>query len=74
MLSEKFMNDLLDLVKQDGVKQEMKLIVRPFINMMLREIYPYLYASLVFVCISFLLTLSIFVLVLKKSPKYPITN
>ena len=56
------------MVKQDGVKQEMKLIVRPFINMMLKEIYPYLFASLVFVCISFLLTLSIFVLVLKKSP------
>ena len=56
------------MVKQDDVKQEMKLIVRPFINMMLREIYPYLYASLVFVCISFLLTLSIFVLVLKKYP------
>lgn len=56
------------MVKQDDVKQEMKLIVRPFINMMLLEIYPYLYASLVFVCISFLLTLSIFVLVIKKSP------
>ena len=68
MLSEKFINDLLNMVKQDDVKQEMKLIVRPFINMMLREIYPYLYASLVFVCISFLLTLSIFVLVLKKYP------
>ena len=68
MLSEKFINDLLNMVKQDGVKQEMKLIVRPFINMMLKEIYPYLFASLVFVCISFLLTLSIFVLVLKKSP------
>ena len=71
MLSEKFINDLLNMVKQDDVKQEMKLIVRPFINMMLREIYPYLYASLVFVCISFLLTLSIFVLVLKK---YPVIN
>jgi len=68
MLSERFMNDLVQMITQDDVKREMKVAMRPYINMILKEIYPYLYVSLVFVCISFLMTLSIFVLLLKKYP------
>jgi len=68
MMSERFMNDLVQMISKDDVKREMKVVMRPYINMILNEIYPYLYVSLVFVCISFLMTLSIFVLLLKKSP------
>jgi hypothetical protein len=71
MMSERFMNDLVQMITKDDVKREMKVVMRPYINMLLKEIYPYLYVSLVFVCISFLMTLSIFVLLLKK---YPNTN
>ena len=66
MISERFLNDFAQLISKDAVKREMKIVMRPYINMLLKEIYPYLYVSLVFVCISFLLTLSIFVLLLKN--------
>jgi hypothetical protein len=69
MISERFLNDFVQLLSKDDVTREMKVVMRPYINMLLKEIYPYLYVSLVFVCISFLLTLSIFVLLLKKSPR-----
>ena len=39
----------------------------PVIDMIMQEIYPYIYLSVVFVMISFLLTLSIFILLLRTS-------
>jgi hypothetical protein len=42
------------------------------IDMIMQEIYPYIYLSVVFVMISFLLTLGIFVMLMRTSYAKPI--
>jgi len=63
---EQFIKECFSVLKRDDVKDEVKLIVKPLIDMLLLDIYPYIYISLIFVSISFLLILAIFVLILRK--------
>lgn len=65
-IKDKFIEEFKDLIKRNDVKSELKELFRPIINLILIEIYPFIYISLVFVIISFLLILAIFVLVLRN--------
>lgn len=56
----------VDLMKEPGIKQEFTAFFEPLIQILLKELYPYIYISLLFVVISFLLTLAIFVLLFSK--------
>jgi hypothetical protein len=47
------------------VKESLKDLLRPVIDLVMQEIYPYIYLSMLFVCISFLLILAIFVLLIR---------
>ncbi len=67
MLREKIIEQCLQAMKRDDVKKELKQMFHPVIDMIMQEIYPYIYLSVVFVMISFLLTLGIFVLLLRTS-------
>ena len=70
---EKIIQELINLINRDDIKNEIKEVMRPVIDMLLKEIYPYIYLSLIFVVISFLLILGIFVMV-RQSKKSPINN
>ena len=48
------------------MKEEIKEIMKPVIDMFLKEIYPYIYLSLIFVIISFLLILGIFLILVRS--------
>ena len=43
----------LDFIKKDEVKKELKNLFKPIVNLILEEIYPYIYLSLLLVIISF---------------------
>jgi len=59
----------LEIMRRDDVKNELKNLMTPLIEAILVEIYPYIYLSLIFVIISFLLHLGIFILLIRnKSP------
>lgn len=59
----------LEIIRRDDVKNELKNLMTPLIQAILVEIYPYIYLSLIFVIISFLLHLGIFILLIRnKSP------
>ncbi|MDB4342630.1 hypothetical protein OAA07_00115 [bacterium] len=59
----------LEIIRRDDVKNELKNLMTPLIEAILVEIYPYIYLSLIFVIISFLLHLGIFILLIRnKSP------
>ena len=59
----------LELIRRDDVKNELKNLMTPLIEVILIEIYPYIYLSLIFVIISFLLHLGIFILLVRnKTP------
>lgn len=59
----------IEIIRRDDVKNELKNLMSPLIDAILVEIYPYIYLSLIFVIISFLLHLGIFILLIRnKSP------
>tara|TARA_X000000950_G_C13447698_1_gene470605 strand:+ start:249 stop:488 length:240 start_codon:yes stop_codon:yes gene_type:complete len=63
---DKIIGECLDLIKRDDIKHEIKEVMRPVIDMLLKEIYPYIYLSLIFVIISFLLILGIFLILVRS--------
>ena len=70
MLKEAIVQECLIVLKRNDVKDELKKLFSPIIDLIIIQIYPYLYLCLMFVLISFLLHLGIFILLLplvKKS-------
>jgi hypothetical protein len=67
MMREKIIDQCLQVMKRDDVKRELKELFHPVIDLIMQEIYPYIYLSVIFVIISFLLTLGIFVLLMRTS-------
>ena len=43
----------VSILKREDVKNELKGLVSPLIDLILVDIYPYIYLSLIFVIISF---------------------
>lgn len=64
---EKIVNQCLRFMKREDVKEEIKNLMRPMIDTILNEIFPYIYLCLIFLLVNFLLILAIFLLLLKKS-------
>lgn len=72
-MDSKITQACLGILKREDVKNELKNLMSPLVDMILVDIYPYIYLSLIFVCISFLLHLGIFVLLLRiktSTPKF----
>ena len=60
-------SECVNILKREDVKKEIKELFKPIINMLLQDIYPYILISMLFVIISFLLVLGIFMLLLRKN-------
>ena len=65
-MKETIVNECLNVLHRDDVKKEFKELMRPLIDMLIKEIYPYIFLSIIFVFISFLLILGIFILLLRN--------
>tara|TARA_Y100000992_G_C21271881_1_gene497389 strand:- start:386 stop:613 length:228 start_codon:yes stop_codon:yes gene_type:complete len=65
-MANKFFDDFLEMFKKDEMKKEIRKFCIPLIELILQEIYPYIYLSVLFVIISFFLILGIFMLLLKS--------
>ena len=65
-IKEIIVEQCLKALKRDDIKEEIKNIIKPVIGIILQEIYPYIYISVVFIFISFLLILGIFILLLRN--------
>ena len=66
MFKESIINECISIMKRDDIKSELKTLLTPLLELIIIEIYPYIYLSLIFVIISFLLHLGIFVLLLRN--------
>jgi quinol-cytochrome oxidoreductase complex cytochrome b subunit len=66
----KFMEELFEMLNRPKVKKEMNKIIQPIVEIItddvVIEIQPYLYLALIMTVCSFLLTLAIFILVLRS--------
>ena len=70
-LKETIVNECLKVLHRKDVKEEFKELMRPLIDMLIKEIYPYIFLSIIFVFISFLLILGIFILLLRNKILIP---
>ena len=52
MFKETIINECLLILKREDIKNELKHLLTPLIDLILVQIYPYLYLSLMFVLIS----------------------
>ena len=73
-MKEQFIEQCLLILSREDVKSELKELFKPLVSLIIQEIYPYLYLSLLFVLISFLLILGIFYLLLRTNLKAGILN
>ena len=64
-IKETIINECLNLLKRDEVKNDIKELMKPLIDMIIAQLYPYIFLSIIFVSISFLLILGIFILLLR---------
>ena len=69
--SEPFLDRCKSIMRREDVREEVKAFFTPIIEMVLQELYPYIYLSVLFVIISFLLILATFFLVVKKQSSVP---
>ena len=65
-IKETIVNECLNVLHREDVKKEFKELMKPLIDMLIKEIYPYIFLSFIFVFISFLLILGIFILLLRN--------
>lgn len=61
-----FLQKCLAVLKKEEVQLEIIRFMKPIINLILNEIYPYIYLSILLVFVSFFLILGIFILLLRK--------
>ena len=62
-------NECINLLNKDEVKSKIKDLMRPLIDMIIQDIYPYIFLSIVLVFTSFLLILGIFILLIRNYKK-----
>lgn len=58
------MKQCLDILKTDDVRNEIKVIFSPVTDLILYEIYPYIYAIIFLVFLIFVLILAILILLI----------
>jgi len=68
-MKQEFIEQCLLILSRDDVKIQLKELLKPLVSLIIQEIYPYIYLSLLFVIISFFLILGIFYLLLRSNLK-----
>jgi len=58
-------NECISLLKKPQLKQQIIELFKPVVDLILKEIYPYIYLALILVVISFLLILGIFIILMR---------
>jgi len=64
---EKFIKKCISILEQEEVKKELNSTIKPLIELIIMDIYPYIYISIIFVIISFILHIGIFILLLRRN-------
>ena len=65
-MKDSIINQCLDILKTDDVRNEIKIIFSPVTDLILYEIYPYIYIIIFLVFLIFILILAILVLLVSN--------
>jgi hypothetical protein len=63
-MKDSLIKQCLDILKTDDVRNEIKVIFSPVTDLILYEIYPYIYAIIFLVFLIFVLILAILILLI----------
>jgi|UniRef100_A0A6C0DHZ3 hypothetical protein len=63
-MRESLVQQCLDILKRDDIKNEFKQMLKPLIDFILYEIYPYIYITVTLVLIIFIMILAILLLLI----------
>lgn len=69
-MDKNFYKECLDLLKDKEINDSIIEIVKPLINLIFRDIYPYIIISILFVMVSFLLNLGMFILLMRNKGNF----
>jgi len=70
MVKKSFFHECVALLETEDVKKELHLLLRPIVDIMVQEIQPYIYLTIIFISLCFLLILGIFVLLVHNKYVY----
>lgn len=65
-MKDSIINQCLDILKTDDVRNEIKIIFSPVTDLILYEIYPYIYIIIFLVFLIFILILAILILLVSN--------
>ena len=65
-IKEQLIQECLNIIKRKDVKDELKQLVKPMIELLLNELYPYIYILITFVILCFLLISANFFILFKQ--------
>ena len=63
-MKDSLIKQCLDILKTDDVRNEIKILFSPVTDLILYEIYPYIYVIIFLVCLIFILILAILILLI----------
>jgi hypothetical protein len=61
------LHNYMKIFEKQEMKNEIATLFRPVIDLILIEIYPYVYISLIFIVVCFLLILGIFIILIRSN-------
>jgi hypothetical protein len=63
----KLISNCVKVLEKENMKEEINTLFKPLIDLILIEIYPYVYISLLFIVMCFLLILGIFIILMRSN-------
>lgn len=63
-MKDSFVQQCLDILKRDDIKNEFKLMLKPLIDFILYEINPYIYITVTLVFMIFVMILAILIILI----------
>lgn len=64
-MKETFIQECVSILKQSEIKNEIKHLFTPVVEIILNDIYPYIFLSIFYILVSFCLNVAIFVQLLR---------
>jgi hypothetical protein len=61
------LSNCVKVLEKKNIKEEINTLFKPLIDLILIEIYPYVYISMIFIIICFLLILGIFIILIRSN-------
>ena len=73
-MKESFVQQCLDILKREDIKNEFKMLLKPIMDFILYEINPYIYITVALVFLIFIMILAILIMLIliirNKQPIY----